>query len=173
MHVYRIIISALCFSILFSFGACQDKASERKLETKIAKLQDSLHIIKTELTPGLGELMGYIQLHHAKLYFAGEDKNWPLAKFEVDELQETFDKAKAIETDRPEIKYLYMIQPALDSVAASVKAQNPTQFDSSYHMLTNSCNSCHQTVHFAFNKIKTPTQVPYSNQDFSPAKNEH
>ena len=30
-------------------------------------------------TPGLGELMSLQQMRHAKLWFAGQEKNWPLA----------------------------------------------------------------------------------------------
>ena len=41
--------------------------------------------------PGLGELMNFTQIRHAKLWFAGQEQNWQLAQYEVDELQEGFD----------------------------------------------------------------------------------
>jgi len=42
---------------------------------------DSLRLRMNSLyKPGMGELMSNIQLHHGKLWFAGENKNWPLAK---------------------------------------------------------------------------------------------
>ncbi|MDD4933474.1 MAG: hypothetical protein PHO89_08435, partial [Methylacidiphilaceae bacterium] len=43
--------------------------------------------------PGLGEIMSAIQLRHAKLWFAGKAKNWALAAYELDEIQEGFDEA--------------------------------------------------------------------------------
>jgi len=42
--------------------------------------------------PGLGELMNFTQMRHAKLWFAGQEQNWQLAQYEVDELQEGFDE---------------------------------------------------------------------------------
>lgn len=48
---------------------------------------------------GLGEFMSGIQVHHAKLYFAGSAGNWKNS--------------------------LPMIRPALDSVGKTVGAQNP------------------------------------------------
>ena len=39
-------------------------------------------------TPGLGEIMTMTQMRHAKLWFAGTAGNWPLASYELDELDE-------------------------------------------------------------------------------------
>src|SRR5208282_4551557 len=41
--------------------------------------------------PGLGEIMTLQQLRHIKLWFAGRAGNWPLADYEVDELNEGFE----------------------------------------------------------------------------------
>jgi hypothetical protein len=41
--------------------------------------------------PGLGEIMTLQQLRHIKLWFAGRAGNWPLADYEIGELQEGFD----------------------------------------------------------------------------------
>ena len=35
--------------------------------------------------PGLGELMNFTQMRHAKLWFAGQEQNWQLAQYEVDD----------------------------------------------------------------------------------------
>src|SRR5438477_5704282 len=40
--------------------------------------------------PGLGEFMGRIQTDHAKLWLAGEARNWELAGYELSELREVF-----------------------------------------------------------------------------------
>lgn len=39
---------------------------------------------------GFGEIMGLTQMRHAKLWFAGQAQNWPLAPYELDELNEGF-----------------------------------------------------------------------------------
>jgi hypothetical protein len=40
--------------------------------------------------PGLGEFMGRIQVDHAKLWLAGEARNWQLAEYQLTELKEVF-----------------------------------------------------------------------------------
>ena len=44
-------------------------------------------------TPGLGEIMTLTQMRHAKLWFAGQGANWPLARYELDELNEGLEDA--------------------------------------------------------------------------------
>jgi len=116
--------------------------------------------------PGLGEFMMGIQVHHAKIWFAGKNQNWPLADFEVGEIKETLEDVKKYCTDRPEIKSLPILYPALDSVNAAIKAKDPARFKKSFVFLTNSCNNCHQTTHHEFNVIKIPDTPPYTNQEF-------
>src|SRR4029077_11684379 len=41
--------------------------------------------------PGLGEIMTLQQLRHIKLWFAGRAGNWPLADYEMSELNEGFE----------------------------------------------------------------------------------
>ncbi len=54
---------------------------------------DSLHKMMEPYAPGLGEIMGGIQTHHAKLWYAGINDNWKLAQYEIDELKERFEQA--------------------------------------------------------------------------------
>ena len=41
--------------------------------------------------PRLGDIMTLIQIRHAKLWFAGEARNWELAAFLIEELEEGFE----------------------------------------------------------------------------------
>ncbi len=156
----------LLISGLIYFFSCQQPSSNNSSTQFTA---DSLHKLVAQYAPGLGEIMGGIQTHHAKLWFAAVNDNWPLAQYEIDELKERFDQAKEIE-DRPEVKMIPMIYPAIDSVAASIKDKNPDKFKSSFQLLTNTCNSCHSANNFSFNVITIPTAPPVTNQDFKPSK---
>ena len=131
---------------------------------------DSLAIqieqLREQYRPGLGEIMGGIQTHHAKLWFAAINDNWKLAGYEIAEIKERIEEAQEIETDRPEMKTISMIYPAIDSVANSIKEQNLSSFKNNFQILTNTCNSCHSINHFEFNVITIPTAPPVTNQDF-------
>jgi hypothetical protein len=84
----------------------------------MATLQDALKRVEAELStekesmPGLGDYMTTIQLHVGKLWFAGKASNWQLADYELDELKETMEAAKALNSEKNGVK----ISGVLDSV---------------------------------------------------------
>lgn len=118
--------------------------------------------------PGLGEFMMGIQMHHAKLWFAGQYQNWDLADFEVHEIRESLDDIRKFCADRPEIEMMDMINGPLDSVISSIQYKDPTLFKKNFTILTNTCNSCHQSSNHGFNVVTIPTAPPVTNQDFKP-----
>ncbi|WP_092723967.1 hypothetical protein [Hydrobacter penzbergensis] len=117
--------------------------------------------------PGFGEFMSGIQVHHNKLWFAGVNQNWKLADFEINEIKESMDNIKMYCTDRPETKFIGMIDSSLQSVSNAIQQKNSLQFKNSFHILTTTCNTCHQATGHAFNVITIPSAPPFSNQDFS------
>lgn len=156
----------LLFSFFLLFTACnQHSESLHQLQVQIDSLR---HQLADTYTPGLGEFMSGIQIHHAKLWFAGISHNWKLADFEIKEIQETIEDIQKFNMDRPEIKSIGLIIPAVDSVNAAVQAQNIQLFESSYHFLTNTCNACHRVTDHEFNVIIIPLSPPVSNQRFAP-----
>src|SRR6516165_1897897 len=48
---------------------------------------------ETQYVPGLGEIMTLNQMRHVKLWYAGQNANWALASYELDELNEGLDDA--------------------------------------------------------------------------------
>ena len=157
---------ALVIIILF-FASCSQHTPPAPVSiSNTDSLTAQLHKIMEKYAPGLGEIMGGIQTHHAKLWFAGVNNNWKLAGYEIDEIKERFEQAEEIETNRPEVKMIPMMYPAIDSVAGAVKQKNLPAFTSGFQLLTNSCNSCHTANHFEFNTITIPTAPPVTNQDF-------
>lgn len=147
--------------VLFSCSKQTDNSAQ--LQSQINDLEKQL---EDTYRPGFGEFMSSIQIHHNKLYFAGENKNWELAKFEVHELLEALEDLPKFCSDREEIKYLPMIQPPIDSINHAVSKKNSTLFTNSFVLLTNTCNNCHLKTNHAFNVVKIPDTPPFSNQDF-------
>ena len=156
-------------SSIFLVGllACNRPPINNVLQTTIDSLQQQLN---TSYKPGLGEFMLSVQVHHAKLWFAGNNQNWPLADFEINEIKEALEDIRKYCADRPETKTISMILAPIDSVSNAIKQQNGTQFKSSYYLLTATCNTCHSATSHAFNVITIPSKVPFSNQDFNPVK---
>jgi hypothetical protein len=151
--------------LIFSCNHENDK--EQKMQATIDSLQKQL---TNTYKPGFGEFMSGIQTHHAKLWFAGQNQNWPLADFEVHEILEALEGLQKFCSDRPEIKAIGMIHPAIDSVSNAIKEKNPGLFNSSFISLTNTCNKCHRATEHGFNVVTIPANLPVVNQEFKPAK---
>ena len=143
--------------------ACNDHAANKKLQSRIDSLENKL---ANTYKPGFGEFMSGIQVHHAKLWFAGINNNWELADFEIHEIREAVDAVKKYQPERDESKSVPMIEPALDSVSTAIQQKNPAQFKNSFVLLTNTCNNCHKAVNYIFNEVKIPDTPPFSNQVF-------
>lgn len=146
--------------------SCAGKSNKPDRVTNSDSLNANIKKEMAEYAPGLGEIMGGIQTHHAKLWYAGINDNWKLAQYESDELKERFEQAITVETERPEVKMIPMMYPAIDSINAAISHKNLDQFTAGFKLLTATCNSCHEANNFSFNVITIPTAPPVTNQDF-------
>jgi hypothetical protein len=144
-------------------GCGQKSDNSKDLETRIDNLENKL---SQTYKPGFGEFMGNIQIHHAKLWFAGENKNWRLANFEMNEIKENLEGIQKYCSDRPETKSIGMIDLVIDSLNNAILNKDKTSFQRNYFNLTNSCNTCHQATNHEYNVITIPKNPPFSNQDF-------
>ena len=158
---YLIIIFAVML-----LSSCTREQRIHKYRKSIDSLKMEVGQMEKEYRPGLGEMMSSIQMHHAKLWFAGINNNWKLSEYEIGEIRELIESAKEILSDRPEIKTIPMIYPPIDSIAKAVKMQNEELFKTGFKQLTVTCNACHQLNHFEFNVITVPNAPPVTNQDF-------
>ncbi len=156
-----IFLSVITIILLGSCG--QQNSDTKKMQQQIDSLQ---HKLENTFRPGLGEFMSGIQVHHAKLWFAGQAQNWKLAEFEVNEISEALAGIKQYNTGRPEVKSITLIEPAIDSISNAIKQESQVLFNSSYVLLTNTCNNCHRATKHEFNVVKIPDAPPFSNQDF-------
>ncbi|MGH7783685.1 MAG: hypothetical protein ACREO5_07590 [Candidatus Binatia bacterium] len=140
----------------------------------LVALQDSLKRVQAELAtakqlaPGLGEYMTTIQLHAGKLWSAAKASNWKLADYELDEMQETMEAAKALNAEENGVQ----ISNVLDSVmqtqvaqlAESIKRKNQTDFQKFYDETLSACNGCHTQSGHEFINITRPIAAPVTNQ---------
>lgn len=128
--------------------------------------------------PGLGEIMTATQMRHAKLWLAAQRGNWPLAQYEIDELEEGFDDAMEFHPTHKSsplsIKDLIpqMTSGPVAALRSAVDEGNSEAFTKAFDVLTVACNSCHQATNFGFNVVTRPSANLFTNQDFAPPPNE-
>ncbi len=121
-------------------------------------------------TPGLGEFMSSIQMRHAKLWFAGKGRNWPLAGYELDELEEGLEDAAKYQPVFKGKPIAEMIGPATGEPLAQLKKaideKDSAHFVKAYDQLTRACSSCHQSAGHGFIVIRRPAVPPMSDQRY-------
>lgn len=122
-------------------------------------------------TPPLGEIMGLTQMRHSKLWFAGQDKNWDLAKYELGEIEEGLgDVVNYHPVIDKEVKLSDMLHTIVDQpindVRGSIAEKDIVKFRKSFANLTSACNACHEAAGKEYIVIKIPDSSPYSNQEF-------
>ena len=141
---------------------------------ELATLQDSLKRVQTDIAsakesvPGLGEYMTTIQLHAGKLWFASKASNWELAQYELDELKETMEAAKALNAEKNRVKISSVLDSVLQTQVAeldqSIKGKSLAEFQKSYDETLSACNGCHTEAGYQFIHIVRPSAPPVTNQ---------
>ena len=123
--------------------------------------------------PGLGEIMTFTQLRHAKLWLAGSAGNWELAAYEADEIEEGFQDAVTYHPTHKDAPLpLATALPAmtkgpLAALRAAIDRRDQPAFETAFDSLTAACNSCHQAMKFGFNVVRRPIADGFPNQDFA------
>jgi hypothetical protein len=141
---------------------------------ELTALQDSLKRAQSDLASakaaalGLGEYMTTIQLHSGKLWFAAKASNWELANYELDELKETMEAAKALNAEKNGVKISGVLDSVLQTqvaqLAESIKRKSPKEFQNLYDETLSACNGCHTEAGYKFIHIVRPSAPPVSNQ---------
>lgn len=117
--------------------------------------------------PSLSEIMTLQQLRHIKLWFAGHAANWPLADYEIGELNDGFGDVNDLLGG--DIVKQHVGSP-LATLQKAVDDKDSAAFSKAFDALSAGCNGCHHALDHAFIVIQRPTLLPYSNQAFSPSK---
>ncbi|HEY4266313.1 MAG TPA: hypothetical protein VGM72_13420 [Micropepsaceae bacterium] len=129
-----------------------------------------------EFKPAFDDLMTMlVQPRHIKLYAAGQQKNWQLAAFELNEMRQalrrigqTIPNYRSFKVDN---SVASLFTPSAEAMDAAIKAKDPAKFNSAYGELTASCNACHQGMEHPFLVVKVPDSAAaatYADQDFAP-----
>jgi hypothetical protein len=165
MHFNKMRIGSVKFVWMVAFlttaNGCgrQDNAIQA-LEARVQKLEAA--------APGVGSTMSAVQMHFAKLYFAGQVQNWGLAEFELHEVEENLEKAVAL---RPEEKGVNLVnltdafkRTQLTALRQAIENKNTHAFEGAYNEAIAVCNGCHEETARPFLVITLPTAPPVTNQ---------
>jgi hypothetical protein len=112
--------------------------------------------------------MALFQRYSEKLYFAGKNKNWDLADFYLEELEETAEnviKSKVVDDGiNVSVQIQEMLLPKIKELQQKVKQKNEKEFQTSYQAMLMNCNGCHMLTKHGFVKIREPKENFYSQE---------
>lgn len=174
-----LIIGVIFLFLKMSTVSKSATAEAQRLNASLIQLDDSLQMLHHTLDslkaqmPGLGEYMSTMQLHTAKLWFAGQSFNWDLASYELHELEEAIEAAEGLHAFKDKVDISAVLQsvqqtqlPLLDR---SIKQRSLRSFKDAYDQTLAACNGCHRPTGYAFIHIITPTREPVTNQQWKVA----
>jgi hypothetical protein len=135
-------------------------------------------LVILDFKPAFDDLMTMlVQPRHLKLYYAGKQENWVLARFQLNELRGAFGRIGETIPDYgffpvDDAVEATMVEP-MNAMQAAIDASDLAEFDRSFVGLTAGCNACHDAMHFPFLVMKIPdanAAASYANQDFAPVQ---
>ena len=111
------------------------------------------------MLPSPARLMNEVGTRWWKVYYAAKANNWPLAEYEIGEIEELIEICMHT---RP--KYAQYMEPFLEQtlkpVKAAAKAKNWGIFEAAYHQATKDANDYHKAAGKDLLKWKLPSTPP-------------
>ena len=92
---------------------------------------------------------------YGELYWAGQDRNWDYAMYQIEKIRTAV--KNGVERRPKRGRSAQMLEGALRGVEEAVRSKNPTMFAERFHVLTATCNTCHQSERVPFVHVRPPS----------------
>ena len=154
-------------------GGCRAVSTDGAATAAVAT---DIERLKT-LVPSQSHSMTDVGFHWTNLWFAGQQKNWPLAQFYFDEARQHIQWTIAIRPIRkgPEgqdVDLLAIFQAVdsstLSAVKIAIERKDSAQFESAYRKALDGCYSCHKSSGKPYLRPIVPTAPAQTIIDVSP-----
>jgi cytochrome c553 len=144
--------------------------------TEIAQLKAEIEELKARL-PSQSHAMMDVDYHFANLWFAGKNKNWPLAQFYLNETRSHLRWAVRIIPVRRvlggEIDLRGLLEAvdrtALTELGKAIADRHGDGFIAAYRRTLEGCYSCHKASDKPYLRPRIPEQPPSRIINFDPA----
>src|SRR2546423_13090866 len=131
----------------------------------IAALRAEIDQLKGKV-PDQSHAMADVGYHFANLWFAGEKKNWPLAKFYLDETRSHLNWAVRIipvrKTKAGEVDLRGILEAVdntlLSEIQNAIEKQDVKKFGDTYRLSIERCYSCHKASEKPYLRPRIPEQ---------------
>jgi hypothetical protein len=163
--------------LLFPRGPAPAQAAARPTTNAVdvAALQVELALVKSQL-PDQAHGMADVGYHFANLWFAGKQKNWPLAKFFLDETRSHLNWAVRLKPVRKvaagDLDLRNILQAVENTQLAGVKKavedKDAEKFVTAYRQTLEACYACHKASEKPYLRPQIPGQSAAPIINFDP-----
>ncbi len=131
---------------------------------EIAKLKAEIESLRRAL-PGHAHVMAELDYHFSNLWFAGQNGNWPLAEFYLNETRSNLNWMVRIRPTRrlsngQDMDLTPVVKAVEDSVLVSLRAaitkQDNQAFEAAYRQTIEQCYACHKMVEKPYLRPRVP-----------------
>lgn len=98
---------------------------------------------------GYSRAMVEVVYRYEELYWAGQDKNWEYAGYQLEHIVEAIEKGYERRPERKENSLDFLGAPA-DILQQAIDAKNLVQFNNAFKMFNAACKNCHIKEDVAF-----------------------
>jgi hypothetical protein len=150
-------------------------ADGQSAKAETAVLQAEINRLKG-IVPDQSHAMADVGYHFANLWFAGDKKNWPLAKFYLDETRSHLKWAVRIIPVRKTSAGNLELQGILDAVdntflseiGKSIDTKDSAKFVNTYKQTLEACYTCHKAAEKPYLRPQIPMTPPQPTINFDP-----
>lgn len=104
---------------------------------------------------GFDVAMMEVGYRYGELYWAGQDRNWDFAIYQIEKIRATIENA--IQRRPARGQSAAVLEGALPAVEEAVRAKDPAGFATAFELLTLSCNACHRVERVPFVHVSPPS----------------
>jgi len=176
-YVFR---AAALSAIVFSFN----HANAQSMAAADSPPPDELAALKSEnvklrsLIPSQSHAMMDVSFHFTNLWFAGQEKNWPLAQFYLNETRSHIKWSLRLvpvrKTTHGELKLQDKFDPfdadRLAEIQKQITAQDRKLFSVAYRDAMSGCNECHAAADKPYLLVVVPDKATAQGIQFKPNK---
>jgi hypothetical protein len=128
------------------------------------------------VVPDQSHAMADVGYHFANLWFAGNKKNWPLAKFYLDETRSHLKWAVRIipvrKTKAGDVDLRGILEAVdnslLSAIQKAIQAEDTSKFANAYGLTLEGCYSCHKASEKPYLRPQIPLTPPQPIINFDP-----
>ncbi len=148
------IIYSIC---IFSIFSCTQKNDLKKHQEIWLKGSESEKLISIEKQfRGFDVTMVETSYRYQELFWAGQNKNWENAIYQLDKIKLTLENGIQRRPKRSNSTKYFL--KSVDEFKNELKQKNHNSFNLQFIKLTNSCNNCHSIEKVSFFKVKIPIE---------------